>query len=86
MPGVVVPQIELRWSPEIHKFMPLLNDGVGFEYFTLEFPWSTYPGHFLVSEAQLVALHNQQRHSDQVTLSQSQFRACCLTPVHHAAV
>eukprot|EP00879_Flechtneria_rotunda_P032519 GHRR01035736.1.p1 GENE.GHRR01035736.1~~GHRR01035736.1.p1 ORF type:complete len:835 (+),score=148.35 GHRR01035736.1:180-2684(+) len=40
-------KIQTRWSPEIHKFMPMINDNVGMENFTLEFPWSKYPGHFL---------------------------------------
>ncbi|WIA28982.1 hypothetical protein OEZ86_011499 [Tetradesmus obliquus] len=40
-------KVDTRWAPEIHKFMPMLNDATGFEYFTLDFPWSPYPGHFL---------------------------------------
>jgi hypothetical protein len=42
-------QVDTRWSPEIHKFVPMLNDNTGFEFFTLDFPWTPYPGHFLVS-------------------------------------
>jgi hypothetical protein len=31
--------------------MPMLNDNTGFEFFTLDFPWTPYPGHFLVRGA-----------------------------------
>ncbi|WIA08908.1 hypothetical protein OEZ85_008326 [Tetradesmus obliquus] len=51
-------KVDTRWAPEIHKFMPMLNDATGFEYFTLDFPWSPYPGHFL--EAGFNGLHLNQ--------------------------
>jgi hypothetical protein len=46
-------QVDTRWAPEIHKFMPMLNDNTGFEYFTLDFPWSPYQGHFLVGHSSI---------------------------------
>lgn len=59
-------QIDLRWTPEVHRFMPMLNDGVGFEHFTLEFPWTTYSGHFLVRQKLWFVLQQTMRSSDSV--------------------
>lgn len=30
--------------------MPMIDGNVGVEYLTVDFPWSQYPGHFLVRE------------------------------------
>ena len=39
--------IALAWKPEIHKFMPMLNDATGVEGLTMQFPPTVDPGHFL---------------------------------------
>jgi hypothetical protein len=41
-------QVDLRWRPSLHRFMPMIDGNVGVEYLTVDFPWSQYPGHFLV--------------------------------------
>jgi hypothetical protein len=54
-------QVDTRWSPELHRYVPLLSESIGLEHFTLEFPWTPYPGHFL--EAGYNGIHfNQVAH------------------------
>ena len=42
-------QIKMPWKPQIHKFMPMLDGNTAIEYLTVDFPWTGYQGHFLVS-------------------------------------
>ncbi|KIZ02518.1 cellulosome enzyme, dockerin type I [Monoraphidium neglectum] len=45
-------RVDLAWFPEIHRFMPMIDGSAGFEYLTVSFPWTTYPGHFKPPAAQ----------------------------------
>ncbi|KAI8466265.1 MAG: hypothetical protein J3K34DRAFT_460951 [Monoraphidium minutum] len=40
-------KVDLAWKPEIHKFMPMIDGSAGVEFMTIQFPHTTYPGHFL---------------------------------------
>lgn len=41
--------LRAAWKPTVHRFMPMLNDRVGVEGLSMEFAFTKYPGHFLVS-------------------------------------
>jgi len=41
-------RVDLAWKPEIHKFMPMIDGSAGLEGLTIQFPYTAYPGHFLV--------------------------------------
>jgi len=42
--------LRLAWHPRVDRFMPMLNDRTGVQGVTIEFPFTKYPGHFLVRQ------------------------------------
>lgn len=43
--------VRLNWKPELHKFVPMIDGACGIEFLTVQFPYTLYPGHFLVRGA-----------------------------------
>ena len=54
-------KVEGAWVPEIHKWAPMIDGNCCLEGLTIEFPYTQYAGHFLVSAARLAAVAWQAR-------------------------